>query len=193
MLCMHVSYSPGTPRCPVCARCSIEPVSQSTGSVKTSTSHCSTAYLSRMSAMTHANISSPSGNCSATRFAPACRMRHTVLCTCAAPATCHLRVSKFNYCWSGPLSSHVQIPALCSELAPHHTPHVNNSGDRSIGNTRSNAMIKRLLLPSACNSKGSMHDMSCLENPQRKTQQQAMQYWSSCETLHRFESRTSKL
>ena len=38
--------------------------------------------------MTHANISSPSGNCSATRFAPACLMRHTVLCTCTAPAVC---------------------------------------------------------------------------------------------------------
>jgi len=39
-------------------------------------------HASKISDRVHANISSPSGNCSPTRLAPASLMRHTVLCTC---------------------------------------------------------------------------------------------------------------
>ena len=40
------------------------------------------AHLSRMSAITQAYMSSPSGNWRATRLAPFCLMRHTVLWIC---------------------------------------------------------------------------------------------------------------
>ena len=55
-----------------CARViGVKPRSKITGAEPT--------HISRMSAMTQAYMSSPSGNCSATRLAPSCRVRATVL------------------------------------------------------------------------------------------------------------------